>query len=125
MTVAVVPEFSLAERERRWNLARSFMQDQNIDALLVIGEHEDAGPAPFRFDNWLTNDAPGAVVVFPRDADPVSQLGLSQATIGVAGLDPYLRYLPEGSVPYGLWDGIRHGCANARSTLTVRRPRMK
>ena len=154
MTVAVVPEFSLAERERRWNLARSFMQDQNIDALLVIGEHEDAGPAPFRFDNWLTNDAPGAVVVFPRDADPVSlawfpadpaedvrrgtvpwlapgnrrtglrhsrgvvgvldQLGLSQATIGVAGLDPYLPYLPEGSVPYGLWDGIRHGCANAR-----------
>ncbi|WP_432832854.1 M24 family metallopeptidase [Dactylosporangium sp. CA-092794] len=153
MTVVSVPVFSLAERERRWNLARSFMHDQNIDALLVIGEHEDAGPAPFRLDTWFTNDAPGAIVVFPRNADPVSlawfpadsaedarrgtvpwlappnrrvglrhsqgvvsvlgELGLSQATIGVAGLEPYLPYQPEGSSPYGLWNGIQQGCAQA------------
>jgi Xaa-Pro aminopeptidase len=64
--------FSLAERDRRWDLARSFMDREGLDALLVFGEHEDAGPAPFYFDTWFTNDRPGAIVVFPRTGEPTA-----------------------------------------------------
>lgn len=70
MTGTVVPMFSLAERDRRWDLARSFMDREGLDALLVFGEHEDAGPAPFCLDTWFTNDRPGAIVVFPRTGEP-------------------------------------------------------
>ncbi|OBG19005.1 aminopeptidase P family protein [Mycobacterium sp. 852002-51057_SCH5723018] len=67
-----VPTFSMAERDRRWDLARAFMKHEGIDALLVFGEHEDAGPAPFAYDTWFTNSRAGTTVVFPRDGDPVS-----------------------------------------------------
>ena len=68
----VVPTFSMAERDRRWDLARGFMERAGLDALLVHGEHEDAGAAPFAYDTWFTNDRPGTTVVFPRAGDPVS-----------------------------------------------------
>jgi Xaa-Pro aminopeptidase len=64
------PKYSLAERDRRWELARTFMTEQRVDALIVFGEHEDSGPAPYNFDNWFTNARPGAVVVFPRNSLP-------------------------------------------------------
>lgn len=69
-----VPTYSIAERDRRWNLAREFMQREGLDALLVFGEHEDAGPAPFAYDTWFTNARAGTTVVFPRDGDPLSLL---------------------------------------------------
>ncbi len=69
-----VPSYSIAERDRRWNLTRHFMQRQGLDALLVFGEHEDAGPAPFAFDTWFTDARAGTTVVFPRDGDPLSLL---------------------------------------------------
>ncbi|MGV9797074.1 M24 family metallopeptidase [Mycobacterium sp. NPDC003449] len=67
-----VPTFSMAERTRRWNMAREFMARDGLDALLVFGEHEDAGPAPFAFDTWFTNSRAGTTVVFPRAGEPVS-----------------------------------------------------
>jgi Xaa-Pro aminopeptidase len=71
---AGVPTYSIAERDRRWNLARDFMQSEGLDALLVFGEHEDAGPAPFAYDTWFTNARAGTTVLFPRDGDPLSLL---------------------------------------------------
>ncbi|MEV4129361.1 M24 family metallopeptidase [Nocardia sp. NPDC049707] len=71
---AAVPSYSSAERDRRWNLAREFMQREGLDALLVHGEHEDAGPAPFAYDTWFTNARAGTTIVFPRDGDPLSLL---------------------------------------------------
>ncbi|MEU1982225.1 M24 family metallopeptidase [Nocardia sp. NPDC019395] len=71
MKQTAVPEFSMAERDRRWNLARAFMRREGLDALLVFGEHEDAGPAPFAYDTWFTNGRAGTTVLFHRDADPV------------------------------------------------------
>ena len=65
-----VPSYSLAERDRRWGLARSFMEREMLDALLVFSEHEDAGPAPVCFDTWFTNDRAGTTVLFPRSGDP-------------------------------------------------------
>jgi Xaa-Pro aminopeptidase len=67
-----VPAFSMAERDRRWDLARAFMAREGLDALLVFGEHEDAGPAPFAYDLWFTNGRAGTTVVFPRDGEPIS-----------------------------------------------------
>lgn len=66
------PRYSLAERDRRWAIARAIMDDEDVDALIVYGEHELAGPAPFAPDTYFTNDRPGAIVVFTRDGDPVS-----------------------------------------------------
>jgi len=70
--VSAIPTFSMTERNRRWDLARDFMTREGLDALLVFGEHEDAGPAPFAHDTWFTNGRAGTTVVFPRDGDPVS-----------------------------------------------------
>ncbi|APX33955.1 hypothetical protein BH708_15970 [Brachybacterium sp. P6-10-X1] len=71
---SVVPTYSRAERDRRWDLLRSFMHRAGLDAILVFGEHEDAGPAPFAYDAWITNDRPGTTVIVPRDGDPISLL---------------------------------------------------
>ncbi len=64
------PQFSSAERDRRWALARRFMDREGLDALLVFGEHEDAGPAPFCFDAWFTNDRSGTTVLFALSGQP-------------------------------------------------------
>jgi hypothetical protein len=74
MSESVVPNFSLAERDRRWDLARTFMEREGLDALLVYGEHEDAGPAPVAYDTWFTNGRAGTTVVFPRTGEPISLL---------------------------------------------------
>lgn len=34
MSNLVVPTYSMAERDRRWNLARSFMDEHGFDALI-------------------------------------------------------------------------------------------
>jgi hypothetical protein len=65
VTPAEIPAFSFAERDRRWNLAKRFMDVHGFDNLLVMGEHEDAGPAPFIFETWFTNDRPGAIGCLP------------------------------------------------------------
>ena len=67
----VVPTYSPAERDRRWYLARSFMDRENVDALIVFGEHEDSGPAPFYLDTWFTNGRPGSTILFPRNGEPI------------------------------------------------------
>ncbi|MFI5718067.1 M24 family metallopeptidase [Nocardia sp. NPDC051750] len=70
----------MAERDRRWNLARAFMRREGLDALLVFGEHEDAGPAPFAYDTWFTNGRAGTTVLFHRDADPVALFPMEMFT---------------------------------------------
>ena len=66
-----VPAYSLAERDRRWALARELMEAEGIDALIAYGEHECADLAPFAPDTYFTNDRPGSIVIFCRDADPI------------------------------------------------------
>ncbi|GAA3864129.1 aminopeptidase P family protein [Streptomyces sedi] len=74
MTEARTPVFSMNERDRRWNLARDFMAREGLDALLVFGEHEDAGPAPVAYDTWFTNGRAGTTVVLPGTGEPVCLL---------------------------------------------------
>lgn len=66
------PTYSAAERDRRWAIAAAIMDDADVDALVVYGEHELAGPAPFAPDAYFTNDRPGALVLLARDCEPVS-----------------------------------------------------
>lgn len=66
-----VPQYSLAERDRRWGLARDIMAADGLDALIAYGEHECADLAPFAPDAYFSNDRPGSIVIFCRDADPV------------------------------------------------------
>ncbi|GAA5043122.1 M24 family metallopeptidase [Nocardia callitridis] len=74
MNDAEVPVFSIGERDRRWGVAKDFMAREGLDALLVFGEHEDAGPAPVAHDTWFTNGRAGTTVIFPRTGDPISLL---------------------------------------------------
>ena len=67
-----VPTYSLKERDRRWNIGRQLMEKEGLDALLIYGDREGAFPAPFCADTYFTNDRPGAIVVFPRNSEPVS-----------------------------------------------------
>ncbi|WP_236787838.1 hypothetical protein [Amycolatopsis sp. GM8] len=71
MTDTVLPTYSLTERDRRWTLARTFMEQEGLDALLVVGEHEDSGAGSLYVDTWFTNDRAGCTVVFPREGEPV------------------------------------------------------
>ena len=54
-----VPALSLAERDRRWALARDLMAAEEVDALVAYGERERAGVAPFAPHVCVSNDRPG------------------------------------------------------------------
>jgi hypothetical protein len=121
---------------------------EQVDALLVYGDREGTGPAPFAPDTYFTNDRPGALVIFPRDGQPVAlydipemaidhlearrrgedvwletesvrvgrfapdivlalrDLGLSQAGLGVLGLEPYPPFYFTGALVHGIWQAI-------------------
>jgi Xaa-Pro aminopeptidase len=78
-----VPGYSLAERDRRWALARELMAAEDVDGLIAYGDRGCAGAAGFpgfeEFagftgfapDAYFSNDLPGSVVIFCRDAGPV------------------------------------------------------
>lgn len=66
------PTLSLAERDRRWALARAVMEKEGVEALIAYGEHECVDPAPYAPDAYFSNDRPGAIVIFVRDEDPIS-----------------------------------------------------
>lgn len=61
---------SLAERNRRWNLARDLMRAEGLQALVVYGDREAAAPAGFSPDCYFSNDRPGSLVVFIGDEAP-------------------------------------------------------
>lgn len=75
------PTYSLAERDRRWALARQLMDAEQVDALLIYGEREGTGPAPFAPDTYFTNDRPGALVIFPRNGEPVALYDIPEMAI--------------------------------------------
>lgn len=52
-------------------MARDLMAVEELDALLVYGEHEGVPAAPFAHDNYFSNDRPGTIVLFFGDEDPI------------------------------------------------------
>ena len=67
-----VPTFSLAERDRRWQLANDLMEQEGVDALIVYGDREGAFPASYAPDTYFTNERAGSIVVFPKNAEPIA-----------------------------------------------------
>lgn len=65
-----VPRYSLAERDRRWGLARKLMAAHQVEALIAWSDHERAAGAAFAPDTYFSNNRPGSVVIFCRDASP-------------------------------------------------------
>ncbi len=66
----VPPTLTVAERDRRWQIAREIMRRAEVDALLVYGDREAAAPAPFAPDSYFTNDRLGSIVIFKGDEPP-------------------------------------------------------
>jgi Xaa-Pro dipeptidase len=78
-TSPLFPRYSLAERDRRWRLARDLMEEEGLDALLVVGERNlDIGAPLLAPDAYLSNDRPGAYVLFPRNRDPIALVWSAQ-----------------------------------------------
>ncbi|MGC0239682.1 M24 family metallopeptidase [Arthrobacter sp. SD76] len=65
MTTVELPELSIAERDRRWQIARRFMTDHDLSAILVT-----AADGPFRMQPYFANTSTGTIL-FPADSDPV------------------------------------------------------
>lgn len=45
--MSIPAPLSFAERDRRWQLAREIMKNNNLDTLIIYGDRESAAPAPF------------------------------------------------------------------------------
>lgn len=60
------PVLTLAERDRRWEVARGVMDATGVDALVVVGARSREN-----LDAWLTNEALLGVAVLPRDGEPM------------------------------------------------------
>ena len=49
-----VPTYSLAERDRRWALARQLMAAEEVEALACYGEHGRVEAAPLAPDAYFS-----------------------------------------------------------------------
>ncbi|MBI3014815.1 MAG: aminopeptidase P family protein [Candidatus Tectomicrobia bacterium] len=66
MNTARYPALSLAERDRRWALARSLMREEGLDCLILFGSKGRE-----QLDRYLTNDRSGGIVIFPLEGELV------------------------------------------------------
>jgi Xaa-Pro dipeptidase len=69
------PAFSLAERDRRWAVIRTLMEERGLDVIVVLPE-------------WLTSDAmyiadTHGVTIFPREDEPTLILGGEASNLAV------------------------------------------
>lgn len=66
--------YTSAERDRRWRQAHDVMRQVGAAVLVVYGDREGVGPAPFAPDVYFTNDRPGSIVVFFADEEQPYEL---------------------------------------------------
>lgn len=97
------PTLTTAERDRRWELARTFMREQGLDALLGVGTS-----STFRLQPYLANNSGGlggGVVVFPLNSPPVLLGGAWDAGINFdnarRGIEPWIADTRLGFDPIG------------------------
>ncbi|KAF7547301.1 hypothetical protein G7046_g9046 [Stylonectria norvegica] len=81
MTAPVNLAFTIKERDRRWALTRKFMDEHQVEALVIYGESEVTGPGAYTPDNWVTNQRPGSTVLFPRHGNPLWLTGMAKGII--------------------------------------------
>lgn len=93
------PQLSHAERDRRWQLARDFMDRQGLDCLLVFGSERHGVPL---YGNWFTNDRPGTTLLFPRHGELVglcwsTQVISAHLECRLRGDDSWIQDLRRGA----------------------------
>ena len=88
-TVETFPMLSTAERDRRWDLARRFIKEQGLSALVVA-----AAEGPFRMQPYLANTSTGTIL-FPADSPPVWLGGMFDAgkkfSDAGRGIEPWIE----------------------------------
>lgn len=72
----IVPTYTQNEKIRRWNIANRIMEEEGLDLLIIYGDREGAFPASFAPDVYFTNERPGAIVIFPKNGEPISVVSL-------------------------------------------------
>jgi len=98
------PGYSLAERDRRWQIARNLMDEEGLDALLVAGERNlDIGTPLLAPDAYLSNDRPGALLLFPRKRNPIALVWSAQVVASHAIAE--LRGEGSWIAPGDMWVG--------------------
>ncbi len=66
--------FPASERDRRWKRVREFLQERELDALLVVGTRHGEP-----LDRYLSNWIPGCTVVFPSEGEPTLLVPMAPA----------------------------------------------
>jgi Xaa-Pro aminopeptidase len=74
--LSVFPTLSSHERDWRWNRVREMMAKNNIDVLFVLPDPADM------LDSYLTNDSPGAAVIFPQEGEPTAIFAMGATWAG-------------------------------------------
>ncbi|MBI2830039.1 MAG: aminopeptidase P family protein [Chloroflexi bacterium] len=80
--------YTAKERDRRWQKMRELMQNNELDALLVLG----TGAAGA--DTYITNWSPGNTVLFPLQGEPLMM------TSGLGGMLAIKGELPKEERPW-------------------------
>jgi len=66
MNNAKYPALSLAERDRRWALAKSLLREEGLECLIIFGSKGRE-----QLDRYLTNDRSGGIVIYPLEGELV------------------------------------------------------
>lgn len=83
----VYPQFSVAEHERRYSAVRTFMREQGLDCLILMGSssRRGEGMGNLRYLSGLADKSSAcSYLLFPVDGEPVIFLGLKVKPSGVA-----------------------------------------
>ena len=70
----VLPSFSLAEQQRRYDRVRELMQSEGLDCILAPGGDGSEPQAPSRYLCQVGGTQGGAWVVFPASGEPLAVL---------------------------------------------------
>lgn len=76
-----IPQPSLKERDRRWKMIRTMMQEESLDCLLVWGSDAQFGlcEANFRYLTAILSQG-RSLAVFPAEGEPIAFVGTGHDT---------------------------------------------
>lgn len=107
------PRLSFTERDRRWSVAREFMDEHGVDALLVFSDRAGCGTPLIATDVYFTGERAGSTVIFPREGDLL---------VHVWGTNPmadHMEAVRRGDETWLRADQFRLGLAPARVVATL------
>ena len=94
------PTLSLFERDRRWQLTKRLMKEEQLDCLIVAGLQGRE-----QFEAYLTNEHVDGVIVFPLQGQPIC---LASNTLRITR---HIMHLSRGGTSW--LEDWRVGCTGA------------